>query len=107
LEELDPLQATKELDRLSDIGDNEMNEGKLSDWSTPSELAPSYAYQTKLNYKRAFLLTYSLYRDVGMDTFRDASMEFINMEYVDKSDHISTMESISGKELDAIYDQYL
>ncbi|MCD4806479.1 MAG: hypothetical protein K8R13_02710 [Methanococcoides sp.] len=107
LEELDPLQATKELDRLSDIGDDERNEGKLSDWSTPSELAPSYAYQTKLNYKRAFLLTYSLYRDVGMDTFRDASMEFINMGYVDKSDHIGIMESISGKELDAIYDQYL
>lgn len=107
LEELDPLQATKELNRLSEIGDNEKNVGELADWSTPSELAPGYAYQTKLNYKRAFLLTYSIYKDVGMDTFRDASMEFINMGYVDKSDHIRIMESISGKELDAIYDQYL
>lgn len=107
LEELDPLQATKELDRLSEIGYDEKNVGELADWSAPSELAPGYAYQTKLNYKRAFLLTYSIYEDVGMDTFRDASMEFINMGYVDKSDHISIMESISGKELDAIYDQYL
>ncbi|NPE27235.1 hypothetical protein HNV12_04505 [Methanococcoides sp. SA1] len=107
LEKLDPVQATKELDRLSEIEEPEKNEGTLTDWSVPSELVSGYAYQTKLNYKKAFILTYSLYKEVGMDTFKDANIEFINMGYVGNNDHINIMEGISGKELDAIYDQYL
>lgn len=107
LEELDPVQAEKERKKLADIPSAENFADTLTDWSVPTELTPGHAYQTKMNYKRAFLLTSSIYEAVGDENFNAANSIFTNSRTVSNIDHIGTMEQLSEKELDSIYDQYL
>lgn len=79
----------------------------LSDWSTPGEFTELNSDQIQYGYKKSFALTYTIYDEIGLENMRTANTQFLGYVDIDSAEHRDIIESVSGKDLDSIYDEFI
>ncbi|MCD4704435.1 MAG: hypothetical protein K8R64_09145 [Methanosarcinaceae archaeon] len=79
----------------------------LSEWSTPDEFTELNSDQIHYGYKKSFALTYMIYDEIGLDNMRTANTQFRGYVDIDSAEHRDIIESVSGKDLDSIYDDFV
>ncbi|WP_292471013.1 M1 family aminopeptidase [Methanolobus sp.] len=105
LAEIEPEEAESRRDRFLNKYENLKNECDypLSDWSTPESLDDSTEERVDFGYKKAFSLTYTLYKTTGIDTLQDMNQQFISYENgIDNSEYIQIASSASSQDISFI-----
>lgn len=80
---------------------------KLETWSVPDTYNSSTSEAIDFGYDKSFVMVYELCDEIGLDGMKAANKEFSTSWYVDNSDHMSIVQSVSGKDLGNLYDQFM
>lgn len=79
----------------------------LNGWSVPTDYNESNAALVDYGYDKSFVMVYSLYKEVGLGGMKDANNKFSSSWNIDDYDHRLILQSVSGKDLGAVYDQFM
>ncbi|ADE35975.1 gluzincin family metallopeptidase [Methanohalophilus mahii] len=79
----------------------------LDGWSIPDEYNTSSSESIGYGYSKSFVFVSDIYENVGFERMQIANRKLLATGNVDTSDHISIIESVSGKEFDEMYSNFV
>ncbi|WP_143743524.1 M1 aminopeptidase family protein [Methanohalophilus halophilus] len=79
----------------------------LDGWSIPDEYSTSGSEMIGYGYSKSFVFVSDIYEKVGFERMQIANRKLLASGNVDTSDHISIIESISGKDFDQMYSNFV
>ncbi|MBP2031294.1 hypothetical protein J2755_002257 [Methanohalophilus levihalophilus] len=79
----------------------------LDEWSVPATYNSSNAGQVDFGYDKSFVMVYGLYEEIGLSNMKAANKEFSSSRGVDSNYHKSIAQSVSDKDLESLYGQFV
>lgn len=101
LSEIEPEEAVSRrnrfLDKYNDLKDQ--YDYPLSDWNTPESIDGSTEEYVDFGYKKAFLLTLTLYETNDIDILQEMNQQFANCgNDIDNKDYLRIADSVSNED---------
>ncbi|MFW5986959.1 MAG: M1 family aminopeptidase [Methanohalophilus sp.] len=109
LKQTNPKKAlTMKSELEEDYGKKEQQFAQALDgWSIPDEYNTSSSERIGYGYSKSFVFVSNIYENVGFERMQIANRKLLATGNVDTSDHISIIESVSGKDLDETYSNFV
>jgi hypothetical protein len=100
------LAMKSELERVYDKKEHQFAQ-VLDGWSIPDEYNTSSSEKIGYGYSKSFVFVSDIYKKVGFEKMQTANRKLLAAGNVDTPDHISIIESVSGKDFDQMYSNFV
>jgi hypothetical protein len=109
LQQTNPEQALAMKSELEEDYDKKGHqfEQALDGWSIPDEYNTSSSETIGYGYSKSFVFVSDIYKKVGFEKMQTANRKLLAAGNVDTPDHISIIESVSGKDFDQMYSNFV